>query len=99
MVFKCGGLEENSCFTITGDNFFFFLTTPCGMQNFSDQESSLRPLQWKLRVLTTGPPGKSRRHMSLFLLPPLTCLSAHIVRGLNRIGGWSGQCSLQKLPW
>ena len=98
MVLKCGGLEENSCFIITGDNAFFLLTTPCGMWNFSDQESNLRSLQWKLRVLTTGPPGKSRRHVFL-LLPPLACPSAHILRGLNRIEGWSGQCSLQKLPW
>ena len=27
---------------------------------FPDQESNLPPLQWKLRVLTTEPPGKPK---------------------------------------
>ena len=37
----------------------FFLATSCGMWNFPNQGSNLCPLQWKWRVLTTGPPGKS----------------------------------------
>ena len=40
---------------------FFFLATPRSIWRslFSDQESNPRPLQWKRRVLTTGPPGNS----------------------------------------
>ena len=36
-------------------------------------ESNPRPLHWKLRVLTTGPPGRSLRgsHFILWLLPDL----------------------------
>ena len=36
-----------------------FLTTPHSMWNFPDQGWNPRPLQWKGRVLTTGPQGKS----------------------------------------
>ena len=38
---------------------YLFSTAPHGMWNLPDQGSSPCPLQWKLRVLTTGPPGKS----------------------------------------
>ena len=35
-------------------------------RSFPDQGWNLRPLQWKCRVLTTGPPGKSQSgHFSL----------------------------------
>jgi len=38
------------------------------MQNFSDQGLNLpHPLQWKLGILTTGPPGKSS-NMLLILI-------------------------------
>ena len=36
-----------------------FLTTPHSMGNFPDQGWKPCPLQWKDRVLTTGPQGKS----------------------------------------
>ena len=43
-------------------NLFFFFSC-CAMQHagseFPDQGSNLGPLQWKPRVLATGPPGKS----------------------------------------
>ena len=39
--------------------FFFFLAAPRGMRNFPNQVSNPRPLQWKRRIFTTGPPGKS----------------------------------------
>ena len=45
---------------------FFFFATPYSMQNFSSQGLSPRPLQWKPGVLTSGPPGKSEGHVSLF---------------------------------
>ena len=40
-------------------SIYLFITAPHGMWNFPDQGSSPCPLQWKRRVLTTGPPGKS----------------------------------------
>ena len=40
-------------------SIYLFFTAPRGMWNFPDQGSSPCPLQWKRRVLTTGPPGKS----------------------------------------
>ena len=47
-------------------SFLFF--SGCSMQEslFPDQESNLRPLQWKCRALTIGPPGKS---LFFFLFP------------------------------
>ena len=39
-------------------NFFFLLATSCGIQNFADEGSNLRPLQRKQGVLTTAPQGK-----------------------------------------
>ena len=40
--------------------FFIFLTTSCDMWNlFPSQGSNPWPLQWKHRVLTTGPPGRA----------------------------------------
>ena len=41
--------------------FIYFLATPRGMWNLSSphQESNMSPMQHKLRVLTTGLPGKS----------------------------------------
>ena len=53
----------NLCYS-TWTLFFFFLVTRellvevCGIW-FPDQESNLGPLNWELRLLTTGPPGKS----------------------------------------
>ena len=44
--------------------FFFFLIfgLPCGMQDLSSptRDQTHAPLQWKHRVLTIGPPGKSQ---------------------------------------
>ena len=50
--------------THTGTNnlhLFFFLAVPCSMWDlkFHSQGVNPQPLYWKLRVLTTGPPGKS----------------------------------------
>ena len=36
------------------------LVAACGI-SFPDQESNQGPLHWELRVLATGPPGKSRQ--------------------------------------
>ena len=44
--------------------FFFFSPIMHCMQNFPDQGSNTCPLQWKLRVLMAGLPGKS--HIILF---------------------------------
>ena len=44
---------------------YLFLIAPHGMQNFPDQGTNPRPLQWKLRVLTTEPPGKV---LSMYIL-------------------------------
>ena len=38
----------------------FFLAAPRGMQSFPNQGSDPCPMQWKCRVSTTGPPGKSQ---------------------------------------
>ena len=38
---------------------FFFLATPHSMWGSSNQRWNPCPLQWKHRVLTTGPPGNS----------------------------------------
>ena len=43
-------------------SFFFFLAAPHSMWNFPNQGSNPYPLQWKRRVLTAGPPGKSLQH-------------------------------------
>ena len=48
----------------------FFFAALQGMRNFSDQGSNLRPLQWKCRVLTSGPPGKS----------PATLVFKHLIK-------------------
>ena len=39
---------------------FILLATQCSMWNFHNQGLNPQPLQWKHRILTTGPPGKSR---------------------------------------
>ena len=61
--------------------FFFFLTALCSMQNFPNQGSNPCPLQWKLRVLTTGPP------LLPFLIPltsisypGATCMLCHLTK-------------------
>ena len=48
------GSGLHRCLTYTY-SFIYFLAAPHGMCDLS----SLCPLQWKRRVLTTGPPGKS----------------------------------------
>ena len=42
-------------------DFFFFFTIPNSKRNFPDQELNLCLLQEKHGVLTTRPPGKSRK--------------------------------------
>ena len=51
-------------------SFFFFLAA--WHANFLDQGLNLLPLEWKHRVLTPGPTGKS----SLYLPPFSSCLLA-----------------------
>ena len=58
-ILNCG-LTLNSWFVRASLFFFFFLATLCGIWNYLDRGSNPCPLQWKCRVLTTGPPGKSR---------------------------------------
>ena len=40
--------------------FFFFFAMGHAGSRFPDKGWNLHPLHWKLRVLPTGPPGKSR---------------------------------------
>ena len=42
-----------------GNFFFFFWLHHAACRNFPNQGSNPHPLQWKHRVLTTAPPGKS----------------------------------------
>ena len=69
LFFGCARSElwhavRSSTFVTARELFFFFLVTcellveVCGIW-FPDQESNLGPLNWELRPLTTGPPGKS----------------------------------------
>ena len=39
--------------------FFFYCIMPRAGSQFHDQGSNPHPLQWKVKVSTTGPPGKS----------------------------------------
>ena len=60
--------------------FSFFLAMSCSMQGLSSltRESNACPLQWKLSVLTTGPPGKS--HFD-------SCLSAPFLNPTLKVHG------------
>ena len=42
-------------------NFLFYLFMACGNLTSPTRDGTLSPLQWKRRVLTTGPSGKSRQ--------------------------------------
>ena len=46
--------------------FFFFFSTPLGLQNLSSQtrDRTQKVLQWKLQVLITGLPGNSLKELS-----------------------------------
>ena len=57
---QSGGLTEKGLAWTAQGIFFFFLAVPwaCGI-SVPDQGRNPCPLQWKCRVLTTGPPGKS----------------------------------------
>ena len=48
------------------NGLFFFLAAPCCMRDLSSltRGGTHAPLQWKRRVLTTGPPGKSHKWLS-----------------------------------
>ena len=49
--------------------FFFFSWLHCAVQwNLPNHGSDSYPLRWKLRVLTSGPPGKSFTHFQNGLL-------------------------------
>ena len=43
------------------------LVAACGI-SFPDQESNQGPLHWELRVLATGPPGKSPSTNDFYIL-------------------------------
>ena len=76
--------------------FFFFLAALYDMWEFSSSARELNPcpLQWKHRILTTGPPGKSQDIMMFILalqldsyllvsagslcLRPHRCIHSHI---------------------
>ena len=51
-------------------SLFFLLTTWHLGSEFPGQGSSLCPLNWKVDVLTTGPPGNSLSRLSCHLLHP-----------------------------
>ena len=52
-------LDSYACLNANGSIFFFFATQHMG-SSFPNQGMNPRPLYWKLRVLTTGLPGKSQ---------------------------------------
>ena len=57
---------------------FFFLATPCDIQDLSFPTRDLNPslLQWKLRVLIIGPPGipeNSIHFLNQYLTLPFQC--------------------------
>ena len=57
-----GGLKEGRLFSLSALKWALSTMPP----SFPEQGWNLRPLQWKCRVLTTGPPGKSQSgHFSL----------------------------------
>ena len=51
------------------------MATPHGTQTLPNQGCKRCPLQWKLGVLTTGPPGKSQESVSIKLLGSLCPLA------------------------
>ena len=55
-------------------SFFPFLAKEHSMWDLPPQGSNPRPLQWKHRVLTTGPPGKSQPPV---LQAPLALVPLH----------------------
>ena len=56
------------------------MATPHGMQTLPNQGCKRCPLQWKLGVLTTGPPGKSQESVSIKLLGSLRPLASKRAR-------------------
>ena len=58
-------------------SFFFFLAVPRSMQDLSSltRDGTRAPLQWKHRVLTTGPPGNSPNFSFLELKCSVSCNS------------------------
>ena len=64
--------------------FSYFLTTHCHAGSyFPDQGSDLKPLHWKCRVLSTGPPGK---------------FQARVLESSSQVG-CSVIASIPGLPW
>ena len=52
-------LSESGSFAAKSEGSFFFLFFGHVGSYFPNQGLNLCPLHWKLRVLTSGPPGKS----------------------------------------
>ena len=105
----CPGVPPSPCPHNTSSPFYnlspFFFSfcsaTSHVMWNFPNQGWSLSPLQWNLRILTTGPPGTSLSILQLsphqfvlgggdcapFILdPPVPC------RGYLVNAGWTFEC-------
>ena len=59
MDIKTEYLNPNSDSLVRCTFFFFCHATWLAGFYFSDQRRNSCPLQWKHRILTTGPPGKS----------------------------------------
>ena len=59
--------------------FWGFLAVWRSMQNFPDQGLNLCPLHWKCRVLTAGPPGKSRKRILRQAFPKQNASQASFV--------------------
>ena len=55
--------------------------------SFPNQGSNLYPLQWKHRVVTTGPPGKSHPSILCFLIATLSFLWSFKLAGHGPISG------------
>ena len=58
----------------------------CSMQDLGSltRDQTCAPVQWKRRVLTTGPPGKSllsafRLHFAVVVYSKITILASHFV--------------------
>ena len=80
---KDSGYDRPAC--ITRALFFFFFGCTVGHAELPDQGANLRPLQWKHRILTTGPPGKPTR--ALFAMIVANCFPDKTL--------WHGPCHLE----
>ena len=90
---KDWNLRRNSRLEFRWREFFFwfwFLAMPHGMRYLSSptRDRTRAPLQWKSRILTTGPPGKSlkwilKKFLSISFSHPTTWIWTQIKLNTN----------------